>query len=344
MKLHIGVIGTGAIGKEHINRITNKLAGGEIVAVTDVNKEAAQQVVSDYSLNAKVYPDDDSLIAAENVDAVLVTSWGPAHEASVLKAIKAKKHVFCEKPLATTAEGCMRIVEEEIKAGKRLVQVGFMRRYDSGYVQLKEAIDNRVIGEPLMIHCAHRNPSVAENYTTDMAVVDTLVHEIDVLHWLIDDDYESVQVIYPKKSKNALPHLRDPQIVVIETKGGIIINAEIYVNCKYGYDIQCEIVGEDGIIRLPEPSSISLRKDGKFSTDILMDWQRRFVDAYDVEIQDFIDSIQQKGEVSGPNAWDGYIAAVTTDACVKAQESGQKEAVALQEKPEFYQSFTTVKK
>ncbi|MDI5787754.1 hypothetical protein PO124_02640 [Bacillus licheniformis] len=51
--------------KEHINRITNKLAGGEIVAVTDVNQEAAQQVVTDYSLNAKVYPDDDSLIAAE---------------------------------------------------------------------------------------------------------------------------------------------------------------------------------------------------------------------------------------------------------------------------------------
>ncbi|CAI6330661.1 bifunctional inositol 2-dehydrogenase/D-chiro-inositol 1-dehydrogenase [Bacillus subtilis] len=342
MSLRIGVIGTGAIGKEHINRITNKLSGAEIVAVTDVNQEAAQKVVEQYQLNATVYPNDDSLLADENVDAVLVTSWGPAHESSVLKAIKAQKYVFCEKPLATTAEGCMRIVEEEIKVGKRLVQVGFMRRYDSGYVQLKEALDNHVIGEPLMIHCAHRNPTVGDNYTTDMAVVDTLVHEIDVLHWLVNDDYESVQVIYPKKSKNALPHLKDPQIVVIETKAGIVINAEIYVNCKYGYDIQCEIVGEDGIIKLPEPSSISLRKEGRFSTDILMDWQRRFVAAYDVEIQDFIDSIQKKGEVSGPTAWDGYIAAVTTDACVKAQESGQKEKVELKEKPEFYQSFTTV--
>lgn len=160
MSLRIGVIGTGAIGKEHINRITNKLSGAEIVAVTDVNQEAAQNVVEHYQLNAAVYPDDDSLLADENVDAVLVTSWGPAHESSVLKAIKAQKYVFCEKPLATTAEGCMRIVEEEMKTGKRLVQVGFMRRYDSGYVQLKEALDNNVIGEPLMIHCAHRNPTV----------------------------------------------------------------------------------------------------------------------------------------------------------------------------------------
>ncbi|MCI4139824.1 Gfo/Idh/MocA family oxidoreductase, partial [Bacillus vallismortis] len=80
---------------------------------------------------------DDSLLVDENVDAVLVSSWGPAHESIVLKAIKAQKYVFCEKPLATTSEGCMRIVEEEIKVGKRLVQVGFMLRYDSVYEQLK---------------------------------------------------------------------------------------------------------------------------------------------------------------------------------------------------------------
>ncbi|GAA3333700.1 hypothetical protein GCM10020331_098770 [Ectobacillus funiculus] len=74
----------------------------------------------------------------------------------------------------------MRIVEAEMKHGKRLVQVGFMRRYDSGYVQLKEAIDSNYIGEPLMIRCVHRNPEVGDNYTTDMEINDTLVHEIDV--------------------------------------------------------------------------------------------------------------------------------------------------------------------
>ncbi|MDA1476894.1 Gfo/Idh/MocA family protein [Bacillus changyiensis] len=337
MGVRIGVIGTGAIGKEHIDRITNQLSGGEIVAVTDVNQNAARQAVNHYSLHADVYPDDASLINAEQVDAVLVTSWGPAHESSVLKAIKAKKYVFCEKPLATTADGCMRIVNEEIDLGKRFVQVGFMRRYDSGYIQLKEAIDNRVIGEPLMIHCAHRNAGTGEHYTTDMAITDTLIHEIDVLHWLINDDYQSVQVFYPKKTRHALPHLKDPQIVMLETKGGIIITAEIFVNCQYGYDIQCKVVGEEGIVKLPEVANINVRKQGNSSTAILMDWKQRFVDAYDKELQAFLDSIRQKDEVSGPTAWDGYIAAVTADACVKAQQTGKKEAVQLQEKPEFYQ-------
>lgn len=338
MTLKIGVIGTGAIGREHIKRITNTLAGGKIVAVTDVNNEAAKQTMEQFELDAQVYPDDLSLIAAENVDAVLVTSWGPAHEQSVLAAIEAGKYVFCEKPLAITAEGCKRIVEAEIKHGKRLVQVGFMRRYDSGYVQLKQAIENNFIGEPLMIHAAHRNPSVDERYTTDMAVVDTLIHEIDVLHWLVNDDYKSVQVVYPKKTKNAFKHLQDPQIFIIETNGGIVMNVEVFVNCKYGYDIQCEVVGEEGIVKLPEPQSISFRKNAVLGANILTDWKDRFIDAYDKELQDFMDSIKKTGQPNGPTSWDGYIAAVTADACLKAQQTGEKEAVELALKPDFYKN------
>ncbi|UOF90339.1 Gfo/Idh/MocA family oxidoreductase [Fodinisporobacter ferrooxydans] len=337
MTLKMGVIGTGAIGREHIKRITKKLSGGTIVAVTDVNQDAAKKVVEEFSLDAIVYPDDKALIAAENVDAVLVTSWGPAHEQSVLAAIEAGKYVFCEKPLATTAAGCMRIVEAEMKYGKKLVQVGFMRRYDSGYKQLKEAIDSHLIGEPLMIHCAHRNPEVGDKYTTDMAVTDTLIHEIDVLHWLVNDDYKSVQVVYPKKTKHALAHLQDPQVFMIETNSGISITAEVFVNCKYGYDIQCEVIGEEGIVKLPEPLSIVTRKEAKLGVNILMDWKDRFIDAYDVELQDFIDSIKETGKPNGPTSWDGYIAAVTADACVKAQQTGEKERISIPEKPEFYE-------
>jgi myo-inositol 2-dehydrogenase / D-chiro-inositol 1-dehydrogenase len=344
MTLRFGVVGTGAIGREHINRITNKLAGGKIVAVTDVNHESAQQTVETYQLDAVVYPNDKALIADPNVDVVLVTSWGPAHEETVVAAVEAGKYVFCEKPLATTAAGCMRIVEAEMKQGKKLVQVGFMRRYDSGYVQLKQAIDNHLIGEPLMIHAAHRNPEVGENYTTEMAVVDTLIHEIDVLHWLVNDDYKSVQVVFPKKTKYSHDKLQDPQLFTIETMGGIVMTIEVFVNCKYGYDIQCEVIGDEGIARLPEFQSIVLRKNEQLSTTILNDWKYRFMDAYDVEIQDFIDSVTKKGEPQGPTSWDGYIAAVTSDACVKAQQTGEKEPITLQEKPAFYseKGFQTV--
>ena len=333
--LKLGVIGTGAIGRDHIRRCSQTLLNSQVVAVTDINLQQAADVVAELGLTAEVYPDGHALINAPEVDAVLVTSWGPSHEEFVLAAIKAGKPVFCEKPLAVTAAGCRNIVDAEIAQGRRLVQVGFMRPYDAGYLALKAVIDSGQIGEPLMLHCAHRNPRVGEHYKTDMAITDTLIHELDVLRWLLDDDFVSVQVVFPRKTSKALAHLRDPQIVLLETAKGTRIDVEVFVNCQYGYDIQCEVVGEAGIAKLPEPSQVQLRSGAKLSNAILMDWKDRFIAAYDVELQAFIDGVRA-GRVGGPSAWDGFAAAVAADACIEAQGSGAIVNVELAPRPHFY--------
>lgn len=335
MTLNIGVIGTGAIGQDHIRRCSFALSGAKVVAVNDINLEQAKKVVNDLGIGAEVYADAHELINAPGVEAILVTSWGPTHEEFVLAAIKAGKPVFCEKPLAVTAQGCKNIVDAETAFGKRLVQVGFMRPYDQGYRALKAVIDSGRIGEPLMLHCAHRNARVGQAYATDMAITDTLIHEINVLSWLLDDHYVSAQVIFPRKTAKALAHLKDPQIVLLETAKGTRIDVEVFVNCQYGYDIQCEVVGETGIARLPEPSSVQLRSEARLSNEILVDWKDRFIAAYDVELQDFIDAVGA-GRLTGPSAWDGYTAAVTADACVAAQGSGKVEPIVLPERPAFY--------
>lgn len=334
MALKIGVIGTGAIGQDHTRRLHTKLNGSTVVAVTDINLAGAQAVADRFG-NITVHKTFQDVIDDANVDALVVTSWGPAHEEQVLAAIKAGKPVFVEKPMATTAEGGKRIVDAEIASGKKLVQVGFMRRYDAGYKMLKEVIDSGKIGDPLLLHCAHRNPTVPETYVTYMAINDTAIHEIDVLHWLIDDEWTSAQVILPKATRNTHAKLKDPQILILTSQKGIRVVLEIFVNCQYGYDIQCEVVGETGIAKLPEPMSIQMRSQEKLSNTILNDWKDRFVDSYDVELQDWIDSTL-KGEVNGPTAWDGYLACVTSDACVKAQESGVIEPIVTPSRPAFY--------
>ena len=336
MTLKIGVIGTGMIGRDHTRRIQQVLAGAEVVALSDVNLASAESVRADLAPDARLYQTGEELIAAPGVDAVLVTSWGATHEPYVLAAVAAGKPVFCEKPLATTAEGARRIVEAEVAHGKRLVQVGFMRRYDAGYVALKDAVQQHT-GAPILVHAAHRNPAVPEAYVTPMAIHDTLIHEIDVFRWLLDDDYVSARVLYPRNAARSHTKLRDPQVVVLETKKGVLIDVEIFVNCHYGYDIQCEVVGEDGTARLPEPMAIDMRLGAKRQSRILTDWKDRFVASYDVELQDFI-AAAAKGGATGPSAWDGYAAAVTSDACVQAQESaGQAVAIELPARPALYE-------
>ncbi|WP_313617490.1 Gfo/Idh/MocA family oxidoreductase [Agrobacterium sp.] len=335
MTLRIGVIGTGAIGRDHTRRINDVLGGATIVALSDVNRASAEAVKKDIAPSATIYDTGEELIAASDVDAVLVTSWGATHEQYVLAAIAAGKPCFCEKPLATTADGAKRIVDAEVKHGKRLVQVGFMRRYDSGYLALKQAVDSK-IGAPIIVHAAHRNPTVPEQYITPMAIHDTLIHEIDVFRWLLDDDYVSARVLFPRSAARSHAKLKDPQIVILETAKGTIINVEIFVNCHYGYDIQCEVVGEDGIAKLPEPMAIQMRLGAKLQNDILTDWKDRFIASYDVELQDFINAAA-KGTASGPTSWDGYVAAITSDACVDAQEkAGEAVAINLPARPTLY--------
>jgi myo-inositol 2-dehydrogenase / D-chiro-inositol 1-dehydrogenase len=335
MSLRIGVIGTGAIGRDHARRINRVLAGASITALSDVNLDGAKAVKSDIAPDAEIFAKGEDLIASDKVDAVLVTSWGATHEQYVLAAIAAGKPCFCEKPLATTADGAKRIVDAEVAHGSRLVQVGFMRRYDAGYRMLKQVVDSE-IGQPLMVHAAHRNPTVPEQYVTPMAIHDTLIHEIDVFRWLLDDDYVSAQVVFPRASSHTHAMLKDPQVVLLETAKGIRIDVEVFVNCRYGYDIQCQVVGEEGLAYLPEPTSIVVRKDARQQNAILTDWKDRFVASYDVELQDFI-AAAAKGTASGPTSWDGYVAAISSDACVAAQEApGTIVPISLPARPALY--------
>lgn len=331
--LKVGVIGTGMIGQDHIRRISEVLSGAVVTAVTDADKARAQSVAD--SRGAKVYDDAASLIASDEVDAVLVCSWGPAHEEAVLPALAAGKPVFVEKPLATSQDACLRIIDAEVKKGKRLIQVGYMRRYDAAYSALKATIDSGAIGAPLIYHSAHRNASVPPDlYSDDMAIADTMVHDIDVARYLLDDEVSRIRVISGKKNSIG-GELRDPILGVLEMAGGAIVTVEVSVNIQYGYDIRGEVSGEKGTAELAESNHVVLKTGDRFSGRVPADWRERFIEAYDTEIQDFIDAAKT-GTVIGPSAWDGYAIQVVSDAGIKAAASGETVACKLVDKPSLY--------
>jgi myo-inositol 2-dehydrogenase/D-chiro-inositol 1-dehydrogenase len=282
----VGVIGAGLMGSVHA-----RLLGDALVAVADPAAPGAR------------YADGLELIADPAVEAVVVASPASTHERYVLACIDAGKRVLCEKPLADSAAAARRIVEAD--AG--LVTVGFMRRFDPAYVALKARLDAGAIGAPLLVHCAHRNVSVHDFFDSAMILTDSAVHEIDVTRWLLDDEIARVTVHAPRTTARGL---RDPQLVLLETAGGRLVDVEAFVNAGYGYDIRCEVVGEDGTLELERHAPAA-------------DFRERFATAYEQELRAWL-----AGE-GGATARDGYVAAVVAEAAVQSLETGAPADVRL---------------
>ena len=334
MTVRVGVVGTGMIGRDHVLRLSNVLAGAEVVAVTDVDPVNAAAAVADLP-RAVVHPDGQALVDAPDVDAVIVASWGPTHEEYVLACLAAGKPVFCEKPLATSQEACRRILDAEVAVGRRLVQVGFMRRYDPAYRAMKDVVTSGAIGAPLLVHSRHRNPSVPSHYVREMAITDSAVHDFDIVRWLLDEDLVSATVLTPRRSRHDTD-LQDPLLIILRTESGVLVDVETSANSRYGYDVGGEVVGEDGTVALADTNPVVVRREGGFAGAVPAGWRERFVRAYDVELQAWVDALAAGLGATGPTSWDGYAAAVASDAAVAALRTGETVDFRLGPAPALY--------
>jgi myo-inositol 2-dehydrogenase/D-chiro-inositol 1-dehydrogenase len=332
MSLRIGVIGTGMIGQDHIRRLTQVLSGVRVVAVNDMD---AARAAAAAPTGATVHPTPAALVADPEVQAVVICSWGPAHEEQLLACIAAGKPVFCEKPMVTSEAAALRIIEAETAFGHRLVQVGFMRRFDADYRRLKAVLDAGTLGAPLMYYSKHRNASVPEGlYTSDMPLNDTLVHDADISRWLLSDEVTGVEVRVPRRSSRG-KDLRDPVLVLLHMASGALVDVEISVNIGYGYDIRGEVSCEAGIAALPNRPAAVVTDAHGIRQAIPEDWRERFIEAYDQEFREWIVAAGQ-GTATGPSAWDGYAATLVGDAALRAVDSGKLEAVSMIAKPALY--------
>ncbi|MFJ9788055.1 Gfo/Idh/MocA family protein [Streptomyces globosus] len=332
--LGIAVIGAGRMGADHARRIGRTVGGARVVAVADPDGDRAKEVAAGLD-GAYALTDPAAAVAAPGVGAVLIASPAAAHEEAVAFALERGLPVLCEKPLAPDAAGALRVLEAEQRLGRRLVQVGFMRRHDAEYGQLKELLDGGGIGRPLFLHCRHRNASSPPFFTADMLLGDSAVHEVDAARWLLGQEVTAVSVFAPAPSSLAPEGLGDPRFVLMETSGGALVDVEVFVNCGFGYEVRCEAVGEAGIASLGEPQAVEVRRAGLRAGAIPQDFTVRFADAYDRQLRRWV-AAAARGGVAGPDAWDGYAAAAVCEAALAAARSGARTAVELAERPPLY--------
>lgn len=314
-ELRVAVLGVGVMGADHVERITRRISGARVAVVNDYVTDKAKQVAAAVP-GARVAADPLDAIAADDVDAVLLATPGPVHEKQLLACLQHRKPVLCEKPLTTGADTSLVIVRREAELQTPLIQVGFMRRFDSEYMQLKALIDSGELGEPLVMHCVHRNPAAPPGFDSAMVVKDSLVHEVDVTRFLLGEEIVSVQILRPRPNSHAPAGLQDPQIAIFQTTGGRHVDVEVFVTSGVGYQVRTEVVGESG--------------SATIGNRITAGFREHFAAAYDLEVQQWVDAVRAGANVAGPTVWDGYAAAAVCAAGVRSLKTGERVAVDLE--------------
>ncbi|MGW7275765.1 Gfo/Idh/MocA family protein [Streptomyces sp. NPDC054864] len=332
--LGVAVIGTGKMGADHVRRLHEVISGARVVAVADIEAERAKTLAATID-GCTAYTDPAAAMAAGEVDAVLIASPGDAHEAALIEAIGRDLPVLCEKPMTPDTASSLRVLDAEQRLGHRRVQVGFMRRYDAEYVKLKGLLHGGELGAALMLHQRHRNLAMPPGFTDEMLITSSVSHEVDATRWLLGQEIAAVTVLKPTASSLAPAGMNDPQFVLLETTSGALADVEIFGHCGYGYQVQAEAVCERGVVRIGDEQGPRVSTEGRWGGHVPPDYVERFEDAYDREVQAWVDATR-RDEVTGPSAWDGYAAAAVCEAGLVSQRDGGRVEVELVERPEFY--------
>ncbi|PND59309.1 inositol 2-dehydrogenase [Mycobacterium sp. ENV421] len=331
--LRVAVLGVGIMGADHVARLTSTISGAHVTVLNDYLTDKAEQIAAGLP-GCRVVADPLDAIADPDVDAVVLATPGPAHEKQLLACLEHGKPVLCEKPLTTDVETSLEVVKREAELGKRLIQVGFMRRFDHEYAALKAMLDSGELGRPLVLHCAHRNPAVPPSFDSAMIVRDSLVHEVDVTRFLFDEEIVSIQIITPSANPGAPDGVADPQIAIMRTASGKHVDVELFVTTGVAYEVRTEVVAEKGSAMIGlDVGLIRKTTPGTWGGQITPGFRERFGQAYDTEFQRWVDAVRHGSStgnyVDGPSAWDGYAAAAVCEAGVQSLRGGMPVEVQM---------------
>ncbi|GAB3276312.1 Gfo/Idh/MocA family oxidoreductase [Sinomonas notoginsengisoli] len=320
MTLGIGIIGLGVMGADHAETLASCISGAHIAAVTDLDSERRAGAAERHRARGQATADD--LIADPTVDAVIIASHDSAHAAQVEQCIRQGKPVLCEKPLAPSAEECLRLRDMEADLGleRPLVSVGFMRRFHEPYRQLRETLRSGDLGRLVLLHEVHRNVRAYPGTSASSIVTNSAIHEIDITAWLLDSPIVEASWHAPRLPDSP-SDWHAPQLIHLRTAAGTLASVEVSVDYRAGYYVHCEVVGENGSARMAQPPAAHLTSNLKESTRLAPDWRPVFADAYRRELQEWTDSIAADRSTTLASADDALDAALVAEAVLASMNN-----------------------
>lgn len=295
-KLKVGIIGAGRIGQVHAKSITYHIPQAEILAISDIYEDGAAKVANELGIQA-YYKDYHKILENPDIDAVLICSSTDTHADIACEAAAAGKHIFCEKPVDLTVAKIKKVIEAVDKAGVKL-QIGFNRRYDHNFAQIKKLEQDGKIGKLQTIKITSRDPeppAIEYVKVSGGIFLDMTVHDFDMARFIggeVEEVYANATVMVDPAIGEAGDV--DTALVTLKFKNGAV---GVIDNCRkasYGYDQRLEVFGSKGQATAGNdtPTNVLfIDENGNVSDKPLYFFLERYMQSFTDEMTQFIDCV-----------------------------------------------------
>lgn len=291
----LGVIGAGRVGKLHSVNLL-KMPGVNLKMITDPFMDGAWAK----SHGLKVAPDIETILSDDEIEGVLILSPSNLHADQIMQAAKARKHIFCEKPIALDPAKIIDVLNEVEEQGVKL-QVGFNRRFDPDFKRLKQAVDRGRIGRLYFIKITARDPappSLEYIQSSGGIFLDMTIHDFDMVRYLsgsdVDEVYAAGAVLIDQVFADAGDV--DTAVTTLKLKSGALAVIDNSRQAVYGYDQRIEVFGSKGSITAENNTAtrtILTVSEGAISDKPLDFFLERYRESFRVEIQEFVRAIRE---------------------------------------------------
>jgi myo-inositol 2-dehydrogenase / D-chiro-inositol 1-dehydrogenase len=334
--LRMGVAGLGRLGRRHANNLAYRVPGATLAAACSPLEDDlawAREALP----AARLYADYAAMLADTTLDAVWLVTPSALHAQQIVDALRAGKHVFCEKPLSLDVAECERVVAESRRYDSQQVTIGFMRRFDPSYHDAFAKVQAGAIGRPFLVRSQTTDLNDPDGFfvrfapTSGGIFLDCTVHDIDVARWLLGKPratrvFASGTIALHEGLREAGDV--DNGVAICEFEGGALAMFYASRTMAHGNDTSSEVIGTAGALaigHIPRANRVEIYDARGVRSECTPTFFDRFEEAFLVEAQAFVAAVRARAGDGGDEQGQGQGA--TLDDALEATRIG----VALRE-------------
>jgi len=299
--LKVGIVGLGRLGQRHAINLAQRVPNAEVVAACSPVPAELDWAASQLGITTG-YADYDALLAHPGLDAVFLVTPTSLHADQIIAALRAGKHVFCEKPLSLDLADCLKVEAEAARHPQLTIMIGFVRRFDASYHDAQQKIAQGLIGKPYLVRsqtCDQNDPSGAFMRfapTSGGIFLDCSVHDIDLARWLLGNP--APKRVYASGTNAIHTGLQtfgdvDNGLATVEFSDGSMASFMASRTMAHGHETLTEVFGTGGRLAVgsnPRLNRVEISDAHGLRNECTPDFYARFADAFLIEAQEFTDA------------------------------------------------------